>query len=140
MALNKVLLSGRLVVDPEKKTVGETEVAEFRLAVDRDTKEDKSDFVNCVAWRQPAEYVNNYLTKGAAVNIEGRLVVEQWKDKETGKSREAVKIEVQRIWSISSRPKTDDEQPSLPESTAERDEQPAPQDESGPKRGSKRFF
>lgn len=140
MALNNVVLQGRLVADPEKRMAGENEIAEFRIAVDRDTKEDKSDFINVVAWRQNATYVNTYLAKGAAVLIKGSLRVDQWKDKETEKTRERIFVEADRVYSIS-RPKTDGEQPSLPD-TGDGGEEQAPAAEETKKSSgqSKRFF
>ena len=77
--LNKIFLQGRLVADPElRHTQNGIAVASFRLAVDRDFKdretgERKADFINIVAWRQTAEFVSRFLTKGRLAIVEGKL-------------------------------------------------------------------
>ena len=69
MALNKVILMGRLTRDPEIRTAGEYKVANFSIAVDRDVKnkqtgERETDFIDCTAWAGRAEFVENYFKKG----------------------------------------------------------------------------
>lgn len=81
--VNKVLLVGRLCTDPEMKyTPSGVAVANFRVAVDRKFSnsqgERETDFIDVVTWRQNAEFVNSYLTKGRLVLVEGRLQVRQW--------------------------------------------------------------
>lgn len=81
--VNKVLLVGRLCTDPELKyTPSGVAVANFRVAVDRPFAnaqgERETDFIDVVTWRQNAEFVNSYLTKGRLVLVEGRLQVRQW--------------------------------------------------------------
>lgn len=76
--LNKIILMGRLVADPElKQTPGGVSVSTFRLAVERDyagqDKQRQSDFINCVAWRQTGEFISRYFTKGRMIAIEGSL-------------------------------------------------------------------
>lgn len=80
---NKVLLVGRLCTDPELKyTPSGIAVANFRVAVDRPFKnaqgERETDFIDVVTWRQEAEFVNTYMTKGRLVLVEGKLQVRQW--------------------------------------------------------------
>ena len=93
--LNKLFLMGRLTRDPElRRTQTGTPVASFSLAVDRDFK-DKStgerttDFIDVVAWRQTAEFVSRYFTKGRMAVVEGRLQIRDWTDKDGGKRRTA---------------------------------------------------
>ena len=93
--LNKIFLMGRLTRDPElRRTQTGTPVASFSLAVDRDFK-DKStgerttDFIDVVAWRQTAEFVSRYFTKGRMAVVEGRLQIRDWTDKDGGKRRTA---------------------------------------------------
>lgn len=81
--VNKVLLVGRLCTDPELKyTPSGIAVANFRVAVDRNFQnaqgERETDFIDVVTWRQQAEFVNTYMTKGRLVLVEGRLQVRQW--------------------------------------------------------------
>ena len=76
--LNKTFLQGRLVADPElRHTASGVAAASFRLAVDRDFKnkdtgERHADFISCVAWRQTAEFVSRYFSKGRLAIVEGR--------------------------------------------------------------------
>ena len=67
--LNSVTLMGRLTRDPElKHTQSGTAVVSFTLAVDRDFKSQsgvkETDFIDCVAWRNTAEFVSKYFSKG----------------------------------------------------------------------------
>lgn len=93
--LNRIILMGRLTRDPElRHTQAGIPVASFTLAVDRDFKSkdggDKAtDFIDVVAWRQTAEFVSRYFTKGRMAVAEGRLQIREWTDKEGGKRRSA---------------------------------------------------
>ena len=88
--LNKIFLQGRLVADPElRHTQQGTAVASFRLAVDRDYKNQDGkkdvDFINCVAWRSTAEFVSRYFAKGRMAIVEGRLQLRDYTDKNGNK-------------------------------------------------------
>ncbi len=93
--LNKIILMGRLTRDPElRHTQAGAPVASFSLAVDRDFKdkstgEKATDFIDVVAWRQTAEFVSRFFTKGRMAVVEGRLQIRDWTDKEGGKRRSA---------------------------------------------------
>ena len=92
--LNKIILMGRLTRDPElRRTQGGTAVTSFSLAVDRDFKgqngEKETDFIDIVAWRNTAEFVSKYFTKGRMAVVEGRLQLRDWTDKEGIKRRSA---------------------------------------------------
>ena len=92
--LNHIVLMGRLTRDPELRRTGNgTAVASFTLAVDRDFKsqngEKECDFIDIVAWRNTAEYVSRYFTKGRMAVVSGRLQIRSWTDKEGGKRRTA---------------------------------------------------
>ena len=76
--LNRVVLVGRLTKDPEYRvTPSGVSVATFTLAINRNFKnadgETQADFINCVVFRKQAENVNNFLSKGSLVGIDGRL-------------------------------------------------------------------
>lgn len=75
--MNKVILIGRLVADPEiRYTQSGKAVASYRLAVDRPFKQDgqqEADFINCVAWCKTGEFAGNYLRKGTKIAVEGRI-------------------------------------------------------------------
>ena len=91
--LNKVFVMGRLARDPETGyTQSGTKWARFSLAVDRDFKDKNSgeratDWVDVVAWRQTAEFVGKYFSKGRMAVVEGRLQVRDWTDKDGIKRR-----------------------------------------------------
>ena len=92
--LNKIILMGRLTRDPELRHTGSgTAVVSFNLAVDRDFKsqggEKETDFIDIVAWRNTAEFVSKYFTKGRMAVVEGRLQIRDWTDKDGGKRRSA---------------------------------------------------
>lgn len=72
MAMNKVLMVGRLTADPElKQTDSGIEVTRFSLAVSMGTN--KTDFFNIVAWRQTATFITRYFRKGDGICIDGHL-------------------------------------------------------------------
>ena len=91
--LNKCFLLGRMTRDPEiRRTNGGTAVTSFTLAVDRDYKsngEKETDFIDVVAWRNTAEFVSKYFSKGRMAIVEGRLQIRDWTDKNGNKRRTA---------------------------------------------------
>lgn len=92
--LNKIFIMGRLTRDPElRRTQNGTAVTSFTLAVDRDFKNadgtKETDFIDCVVWRQTAEFVSKYFTKGRMAVVEGRLQIRDWQDKDDNKRRSA---------------------------------------------------
>ena len=92
--LNRIILMGRLTRDPELRRTGSgTAETSFSLAVDRDFKsqsgEKETDFIDIVAWRNTAEFVSKYFTKGRMAVVEGRLQIRDWTDKDGGKRRSA---------------------------------------------------
>ena len=101
--LNRIILMGRLVADPELRTTPQgLQVATFRLAVDRDFKnkqtgERETDFVNIVAWRLTAEFVSRYFTKGRMAVVEGRLQIRNYTDKE-GNKRSATEVVADNVY------------------------------------------
>ena len=89
--LNKIILMGRLVRDPELRSTNTGRaVASFTLAVDRDFKgqdgEKATDFVDVTAWGQTASFVSKYFTKGRMAVVEGRLESRKWVDRD-GRNR-----------------------------------------------------
>ena len=79
MALNKVILFGRLTKDPDfRQTQSGTAVCRFTIACDRafankETGKREADFIECQAWRQTAEFVSRYFQKGSAITVDGSL-------------------------------------------------------------------
>lgn len=93
--LNKIVLQGRLCKDPELRyTQSGTAVTSFTLAVERDGKNKETgerpvDFIDCVAWRNTAEFAANYFSKGRMAVVEGRLQIRDWTDKDGNKRKSA---------------------------------------------------
>lgn len=99
--LNKAILMGRLVRDPEKRyTQGNTAVASFTLAIDRDRKDQsgsrQTDFIDCVAWGKQAELVDKWFTKGMMAIVCGRVQSRNWEDKH-GSKRTSIEINCEEI-------------------------------------------
>ena len=97
MMLNRIVIMGRLGRDPELRyTQAGKPVASFSLAVDRDFKdkttgEKSTDFIDIVAWRQTAEFVSRFFTKGRMAVVEGRLQLRDWTDRD-GNKRTALMV------------------------------------------------
>ena len=94
--LNCVILMGRLTHHPElKSTGGGVSVCSFRLAVERRFKgqneERQTDFIQCVSWRETAEFISRYFSKGSMLAVRGELQVRRYEDK-NGNNREAVEV------------------------------------------------
>ena len=95
---NRIIVIGRLVADPElRATPNGVNVASFRVAVNRPRDKEKSDFFNVVAWRQNAEFITRYFSKGKLIGIEGSLQTRDYTDKE-GNKRTAFEIQVERAF------------------------------------------
>ena len=95
--LNHVTLMGRLVADPElQHTPNSVSVTRIRLAVDRNYarqgEEKKTDFIDVTLWRNTAEFVCRYFTKGRMIAVEGSLRVDNYTDRE-GNKRTRVYVE-----------------------------------------------
>lgn len=92
--LNHIVTMGRLVRDPElRHTQSGIPVTSFTIACDRDYKDangDKAtDFIDVVAWRNTADFVSRYFTKGRMAVIDGRLQLRDWTDREGNRRRSA---------------------------------------------------
>ena len=98
MAFNKVILVGKLTADPELKQVQSgISVTTFSIAVARPFSKNaaegqpQADFINVVAWRNTAEFVTKYFTKGRSILICGRLQTRSWTD-QNGQKRYATEV------------------------------------------------
>lgn len=92
--LNHITIMGRLTRDPELRRTGSgTAVTSFTVAADRDFPgpdgQKETDFIDCVAWRQTAEFVSKYFTKGRMAVVSGRLQLRGWTDKDGNKRKTA---------------------------------------------------
>lgn len=80
--INTVVLMGRITQDLElKQTPNGISVLAFTMAVDRNSKDKQTDFINCVAWRQTAEFIAKYFGKGRMIAVEGQLRTRTYDDK-----------------------------------------------------------
>jgi len=111
--LNHIVIMGRLTRDPELRyTQSQTPVVSFSVAVDRDFSgrdggEKQTDFIDCVAWRSTAEFVNKYFRKGSMVVVSGRLQIRDWQDRD-GNKRRSAEIVADNVYFGESRRRDDD--------------------------------
>jgi single-strand DNA-binding protein len=97
---NKVILLGNLTRDPELRTIpsGQT-VCSFSLAVNRSWRnaegetQEAVDYIDCNAWGKPAEIINQYMQKGRAILVSGRLQQRSWE--QDGQKRSKVEVVVE---------------------------------------------
>lgn len=100
--LNNIAIMGRLTKDVELRRTGAgTAVASFTLAVDRDFS-DKSgnketDFIECVAWKGTAEFMEKHFSKGRMAVVSGRLQIRPWEDKD-GNKRKTAEVVVSNVY------------------------------------------
>lgn len=99
--MNKVILTGRMVAEPELKTTASgIETTTFRIAVNRDYvkqgEERKADFFNVVAWRQTAVFICKYFHKGDGISLVGNLQSRQYEAKD-GSNRYVVEVVAENV-------------------------------------------
>jgi single-strand DNA-binding protein len=98
--MNNVSLTGRLCADPELRTTNSgKDVCSFTIAVRKVIKAQDgtdADFIRCKAWGQSATYMNDYMTKGRLVGVEGRLETSKWTDQQ-GNKRETLEVVCNRV-------------------------------------------
>ena len=98
MAMNKILLQGRLTKDPEIRLTSKNDkVARFTIAVDRDFNREETDFINCVAFKATAAFIESYFTKGDMILVAGRLHMQQYTAKD-GSNRTAAEVMTDNVW------------------------------------------
>ena len=100
--LNKIILMGRLCANPElRRTNSGTAVTSFSLACDRDFKsqsgDKETDFIEVVAWKNTAEFVSKYFSKGRMAVVEGRLQIRDWTDK-AGNKRTTAEVVADNVY------------------------------------------
>jgi single-strand DNA-binding protein len=104
LQLNRIMLAGNLVRDPEVRFYSNDKaVASFTIANNRRFKgadgeaKEEALFVDCEAWGRDAELIGQYLMKGRGIFIEGRLKLDTWEDKKDGSKRSKIKVVVERF-------------------------------------------
>ena len=119
MALNHITIMGRIVRDIELRHTGSgTPCASFTVAVDRDfgkneNGEKETDFIECVAWRNTAEFVNKYFSKGRMAVVSGRLQIRKWTDKD-GNKRKTAEVVADQVYFGDSKNAAKDNQNATP--------------------------
>ena len=101
--MNHVIITGRLGADIElRQTPQGVSVAAFSLAVSRPRTKDTTDWIECVAWRQSAEFLSRYTKKGDLIAVAGMLTVRKYEDK-NGTKRTAYEVICDRVESLQRR-------------------------------------
>ena len=108
--INQVVLTGRLTADPEMRyTPAGKAIASFNLANGRRYKNQSGEvvedtsFIGCNAFGQSAEFLGQYIRKGQAILLQGRLKQEAWEDRQTGKKQSKTKVLVDVVKSMAQR-------------------------------------
>lgn len=100
---NKATIAGRLTAAPElKQTASGLSACTFTVAVNRRYSKDgqqEADFINCQAWRQTAEFICKYFTKGASICVTGAIQTRSWDDS-NGQKRYATEIVVDEAYFV----------------------------------------
>jgi single-strand DNA-binding protein len=118
--MNRVILAGNITRDPEgRRTNSGTSVCSFSIAVNRKYKAQEQTveevtYVDCEAWAQPADFVRDFMRKGDAILVEGRLKLDSWEDRSSGQKRSKLKVVAERVESLTTR--NAQPQPDLPHS------------------------
>ena len=100
-SVNRVILVGRLVADPElRETANGIHVTTVRIATN---DREQAEFHDVVLWRQLADFASEYMTKGRLVYVEGRLQGRSWEASD-GTQRRAVEVVADRFQALSSKP------------------------------------
>ena len=116
--INRVVLVGRITRDPEtQQTNTGIPYVRFTLAVNRPFKdqngERQADFINCIAWRQQAEFLRGFVKKGNQLAVEGRIQTNSYTDA-NGDKRTAFDILVESVSNLEPASKNDGYQPQPP--------------------------
>ena len=96
--LNMAIIAGRLTRDPElRTTTSGISVTSFTVAVDRGYGDNKqTDFIDCIAWRDRADFVSKYFRKGMAICVTGEITTRSYEDKDKNK-RKATEISARDV-------------------------------------------
>lgn len=117
---NKVLLIGNVVKDPEVKSVKDTSVAKFRLAVDDQYKKDAVIYIDVEAWDKQAEFAQKWLKKGKGVIVDGRLCMDSWEKDGKKETKIYVKAQDVRFSNVGSSKSEDSENKPQQEKTTKK--------------------
>lgn len=108
MAMNKIFLQGRLTKEPEIRLTSKNDkVAHFKIAVDRDYNREETDFINCVAFKATAAFIESYFGKGDMILVAGRLQMQTYTAND-GSNRTAAEVLTDNVWFCGGKGKTKD--------------------------------
>lgn len=115
--INSVVIMGRLTYEPElKSTPSGVSVIRFQIACDRNYtpkgQDKQADFIDCVAWRQTAEFISRYFRKGSMIAIEGAIQTENYTDKNGNKCKQ-VEVLVNQVSFCGSKADSDTVNPAF---------------------------
>ena len=118
--INKAIIMGRLTHEPELRQTGTgRSVCSFSIAVNNGYGENqRTDFINCVAWNKTAEFVSRYFTKGKMIIVIGRITTRTWEDK-NGKKCYATDVVADEVSFGESKGTANESKPSLSEAIDE---------------------
>lgn len=120
--LNKVILGGRMCVNPElKRTPSDVAVTNFPIAVNRKyavkdeagQEQRQADFISVVAWRQTAEFVCRYFQKGSSICVVGSIQTRTWTDKE-GEKHYVTEVLADEVYFVDSKGEGGGNRPPMP--------------------------
>lgn len=115
--INRVVLVGRLTKEPELRTTQSgAKVCQYTLAVNRTRKTEgqpEADFISCVSWNKTAELMNQYLSKGALIGIEGRIQTRSYDDN-TGRKVYVTEVITDSVQFLESKQNNDQNQNKQP--------------------------
>lgn len=101
--INKSVIGGRLTADVELKTTSNgVFVCSFTVAVTRKANREETDFINCVAWRNTAEFISKYFSKGSSICVTGAIQTRSWKDN-SGEKKYATELIVDEAYFVDSK-------------------------------------
>lgn len=90
--INNVVIMGRLTYEPELRTTPQgTSVIRFSVACERKYNREETDFIDCIAWRQTAEFISRYFHKGSMIALTGSIRTDNFTDKD-GNKRKSVEV------------------------------------------------
>ncbi len=101
LQLNRIQIAGHITRDPDRRFVGDRSVCNFGVAINRrfkasdNTTREETTFVDVEAWGALADFIGKYFAKGSGIYVEGRLKLDQWKDKD-GTNRQRLKLVAER--------------------------------------------
>ena len=123
--MNKSILLGRITKDIEvRKTTNDISTCQFTIAVNRNYKNKDgnydADFINCIAFRNTADFIGNYFKKGNRVLLEGRIQTRSYKDKQE-QTRYVTEVVVENITLLESKKQEEKEEIEVPQSKSNYD-------------------